>query len=193
MEALWYHIVSYIMVNSDSGNGLAPVCHLSVNSLASGDVNKVYWDLYHVPWIVVLVMACSQYWHQAIIWTNIDLSSVRFCGIHLKTISQEMLKKSVDTWMCLKFVILNSQPHLPGVNELTSWLSMQPGVTVLIARGPRTRVTKALWAHNPNLVKKKKKKLVLHAKWWSKQATILHMPRQLSCRDMCKIVTSLDH
>ena len=30
-----------------------------------------------------------------------------------------------------------------------------------------------------------------HKKWCSHQATILHMPRQLSCRDMCKSVTRL--
>ena len=32
--------------------------------------------------------------HQAITLTNVDLSSVRFCGIHLMSISQEMLKIS---------------------------------------------------------------------------------------------------
>ena len=29
--------------------------------------------------------------------------------------------------------------------------------------------------------------------WWSIQVTIVHMSRQLSCRDMCKIVTWCDH
>ena len=28
--------------------------------------------------------------------------------------------------------------------------------------------------------------------WWSNQVTIMHMPRQLSCRGMCKIVTWSD-
>ena len=35
--------------------------------------------------------------------------------------------------------------------------------------------------------------LLLIKKWWSVQVSILHMSRQLSCRDMCKFVTSLDH
>ena len=33
--------------------------------------------------------------HQAITWTNVDLSSVRSCDIHLKTISQELLKITI--------------------------------------------------------------------------------------------------
>ena len=32
-----------------------------------------------------------------------------------------------------------------------------------------------------------------HWKWWCNQVTILHMSQQLSCRDMCKIVTLLYH
>ena len=28
---------------------------------------------------------------------------------------------------------------------------------------------------------------------WVDQVTILHMPRQQSCRDMCKFMTSFDH
>ena len=34
--------------------------------------------------------------HQVIISTNVDLSSNLFCGIHLRTISQEMLMKSAN-------------------------------------------------------------------------------------------------
>ena len=35
--------------------------------------------------------------------------------------------------------------------------------------------------------------LLLFEKWWSDQITILHMSRQLSCRDMCKFVTWSDY
>ena len=46
------------------------------------------------------------------------VSSVRSYGIHLKAISQEMLKISVFD-MSLKMSNLRLQPHLPGANELT--------------------------------------------------------------------------
>ena len=49
--------------------------------------------------------------------TNVDYSSVRSYGIHLRAISQEMLKiSSLD--MCLKITILESQPHLSVATEL---------------------------------------------------------------------------
>ena len=35
--------------------------------------------------------------------------------------------------------------------------------------------------------------LIWHEKYWSGQVTNLHMPRQLSCRDMCKIVIWWDN
>ena len=34
--------------------------------------------------------------------------------------------------------------------------------------------------------------LILIEKWWRNQVKILHMSRQLGCRDMCKILTWLD-
>ena len=46
------------------------------------------------------------------------------------------------------------------------------------------------WAHNPNLAKIH---VIIAYKLWSIQITISHMPRQLSCRGMCKVVTWLDH
>ena len=44
------------------------------------------------------------------------------------------------------------------------------------------------WAHDPNIVKKKCG-LLWHEKWWPDQVIILHISWQLSCHDMCKIVT----
>ena len=38
-------------------------------------------------------MACA-WWHQAITWTNVDLSSVRFSDIYLTAVSQEMRQAS---------------------------------------------------------------------------------------------------
>ena len=57
--------------------------------------------------------------HQAITWTNADLSSVEFCGIHLTTILLVALKVSIPE-MGSKIIFLKLQPHLPGANELTA-------------------------------------------------------------------------
>ena len=56
--------------------------------------------------------------HQAITWTNVDLSSVRSCGICLLLILQEMLKISIPG-MSLKLTNSRLQSHLPGANKLT--------------------------------------------------------------------------
>ena len=53
---------------------------------------------------------------QAITWTNVDLSSVRSCGIHLRVISQWM-SKPLFCITCLKIMILKLLPHLPGASE----------------------------------------------------------------------------
>ena len=55
--------------------------------------------------------------HQAIMGTNVDFSLVGSCGIHLKAISQEMIKISILE-MSLQITNLRSQLYLPGVNEL---------------------------------------------------------------------------
>ena len=57
-------------------------------------------------------MAC-----QAITWTNVDFKLVRFCGIHMRAISQ-WLAKLLFCIMNLKIIFLTLLPHLPGVNEL---------------------------------------------------------------------------
>ena len=49
-------------------------------------------------------------------WTTVDLSSVRSCGIHLRTISQEMLKMSILD-MSLKIINLRLHLHLLVANE----------------------------------------------------------------------------
>ena len=60
----------------------------------------------------------GQHWlrHQAITGTNVDLSSVRSCGIHLRLITDEMLKISLLD-VSLKIIDLKLQPHLPGASE----------------------------------------------------------------------------
>ena len=56
--------------------------------------------------------------HQAITWTNVDLSSVRSSGIHLRAILQEIPQPSV-TEINLKITYLKLCSNFPGVNELT--------------------------------------------------------------------------
>ena len=57
------------------------------------------------------------WWHQAITWTNVDLSSEGFCGILLRTVSQELLKVSIQD-MSLKKTFWKLFSNLPGANEL---------------------------------------------------------------------------
>ena len=56
--------------------------------------------------------------HQAITRTNVDLSLVRFCGIHLRAISQGGWPKLLFCVMSMKIIFLTFLPHL-GCNELT--------------------------------------------------------------------------
>ena len=58
--------------------------------------------------------------HQAITWTNVDLSLVKSCGIHLRAVSHEMLKISTLD-VSLKIINLRLHPHLQVANEL-NWL-----------------------------------------------------------------------
>ena len=55
--------------------------------------------------------------HQAITWTNVDLSSVRFNDVHLMAISQDILQPSI-TEFTLKIIYVNFHSNPPGANEL---------------------------------------------------------------------------
>ena len=57
------------------------------------------------------------WWHQAITWTNVDLSSVRSCGINLRAILKE-IPRPPFTKISLKITYLKSNLNLPGANEL---------------------------------------------------------------------------
>ena len=52
-----------------------------------------------------------------ITWTNVDLSSNMFCGIHLRAISQETLKISIID-MSLKIATLRLQANLPAIESI---------------------------------------------------------------------------
>ena len=63
----------------------------------------------------------GQHWfvawqHQAITWTDVDFSSMEFCGIHLTTICSAW---DINSWYMYEFencIILKLRPHLPGAN-----------------------------------------------------------------------------
>ena len=62
---------------------------------------------------------CLVVWpYQLITWTNVDLSSMEFCVIHLTTI---YAKRSRFHNMSLKITLLKVLPCFPRVNELTHW------------------------------------------------------------------------
>ena len=64
--------------------------------------------------------------HQAITWTNVDLSSVGSYAIHQKAIVPEMLMEAITT-AHLKITLLKSEPHLPGDSASVNviyWLKM---------------------------------------------------------------------
>ena len=68
-------------------------------------------------------------WHyQAIIWTNIDLLSLGFCGTLLRLISQKVPKISIHK-LSLNNILVKLPLHLPGANELIN-------VTITYPVGP---------------------------------------------------------
>ena len=50
-------------------------------------------------------------------WSNADLKSQTFYGIHLGVNSQEIPINLIRI-ICLEIILLKSAPHLSGVNEL---------------------------------------------------------------------------
>ena len=65
---------------------------------------------------------CFRWWlvawrHQAITWTNVDLSSLRSSDVHLRAISLEISQPSV-TKISLKIFFLRFYWNLPEANEL---------------------------------------------------------------------------
>ena len=58
--------------------------------------------------------------HQAITWTNVDLTSVRPSDINLRTISQCKLQPSI-TKINLKITDIKHNSNLPGANNYYPW------------------------------------------------------------------------
>ena len=70
------------------------------------------------------------WWHQAITWTKVDLSSMRFCDNHLRAFSHQTPWPWI-TEMSLKITYLNFESNLPGAIELSEiwwkWISHYTG------------------------------------------------------------------
>ena len=87
--------------------------HNTINSLWSSDAIWHHRSTSTLVWVVA-------WWHQTITWTNIDFSSVKFCGIHLRLISQEVLKNLIQT-MSSEITILKLLIYLPGANHFIGY------------------------------------------------------------------------
>ena len=99
----------------------------TVFELAVGKIAHPYEIHLKTHWGLVMLFGdidLGQHWfrqwlvawrHQAITWTNVDLSSGRFCGIHLRAISWEIPQPSF-TEFSLKITCLKLNWN--GANEL---------------------------------------------------------------------------
>ena len=78
-------------------------------------------------WLVIskVLWHWSEWRHQAITWTNVDLSSVRSCDIDLRAISWETPKPLI-TKFDLKIPQLIFHFNLPGANEINGALCSSP-------------------------------------------------------------------
>ena len=79
--------------------------HCGLVTLYMTDLGQHWFGWWHVTWL-----------HQAIAWTNVDLSSVRSSDNHLRAISWEISQPSVIN-ISLK-ISLKFHLTLPGANEL---------------------------------------------------------------------------
>ena len=66
------------------------------------------------PWLRLWLVALC---HQAITWTNVDLSLVVFCATHLRPIPPEILNEISVRKFFSK--LIKSLPYISWANELT--------------------------------------------------------------------------
>ena len=93
------------------------MCHISEEK-----IQFEHWWLRNgcerlVLWAIQLITSISHPWHQAITSTDVDLSFVSYCDIHLRAVLKAVLKLLFFI-MVLKIIFLKSLPHLPGASEL---------------------------------------------------------------------------
>ena len=102
----------------------------------------------------------GQFWlrcrHQAITWTNIKFSLVRFCGTRVRTISQPM-SKIIFFIMSLKFIFLKSSPHSHGTMvqlcHVSAWQPVRVyGYNLIIASASEVLKYLQNWISNNHFV-----------------------------------------
>ena len=79
---------------------------MAVSAYGIRDLGQQWFRSWLVAW-----------WHQAITWTTVDLSSVRSCCIQLRALSWEDLMIPIIK-TSLKIVFVKLYPELPGTNGL---------------------------------------------------------------------------
>ena len=118
LNRLWLYTCNYHVLNKH-------VVHITLIFLSC----KIMFILTHLglvtPYGDIDLGPCwlrwwlTAWWHQAIIWTNIDLSPKVFSGIQLRVISQEVLMNLFRD-MCSE-IALKKGGQLRGANELILW------------------------------------------------------------------------
>ena len=83
------------------------------------------------------------WWHQAITWTNVDLSSIMSAGIHLSAISHK-IPQSLISEINWNIISLKFHSNFPGANELND-LSVY--ITQCMYFHPSLWLIHAIWHH----------------------------------------------
>ena len=99
-----------------------------VTPYGSRDLSQHWFRQWLVAW-----------WHQAITWTNVDLSSLRSSDVHLRAISLEISEPSV-TKIRLNFFLLKSPrdqrvKHLKDFTKVTWIVAWSSGISLALCGG----------------------------------------------------------
>ena len=106
----------------------------SFQGLAVGPLNTLCrhlasWFLVIIGWGNSLVS-----WHQAITWTNVEMSSVGFCAIHYKAIGLEMFVEAITSaHQNITRLRLEPHPKTQWVNHVSTYIG---GSIVIITTVP---------------------------------------------------------
>ena len=111
LSSVWHQVSTWNIVDYSSDSQrhiLLPFTHCGLVT-PYGDIDPgQHWLRW---WLVA--------WrHQAITWTNVDLSSIRSSDIHLRSILWKVSQPSIIE-ISLKITYLKFHSNFPGVNELT--------------------------------------------------------------------------
>ena len=155
---------------------------------------EMFFYQYILPWNVnvILMKFChSLHWKFIFILTTpnavMKMSSV--WQFHFSVCLQEIQHTIRAHHLCSSclvaeiFAIVSTIKAIKPGPDMASWLPITASHKPI---NPGNHFTNGEWAHISDLVKIHD---IFTWKQWSDQFTILLMPQQLSCHDMCKIVT----